>query len=266
MASFGEEIRRERELRGISLREISDATKINLRFLEALEKDDFEHLPGGQFNKGFIRAYANYIGVDAEKMVNSYLLELSKQEEAKKPITPIVPARAEKKGKNWQLMAALIAIAVSVAVIIIFLVIFFMSRSAKENQVEGPQTMKEIVEKSNKKAEQETVGEIAEAKPLSQALQENQPITLMVEVKRRASIRAECDGRELINKTLSRGEKRTLICDNELLLSLSDREAFQISLNGQPLHLPGDLGKNLENLKITKDNLEVLIHGNQKRQ
>jgi cytoskeleton protein RodZ len=80
MSSFGEELRRERELREISLREISEATKISLRYLDALERNDFRHLPGGVFNKGFVRAYAQYIGVDPESMVNAYLLELKSQE------------------------------------------------------------------------------------------------------------------------------------------------------------------------------------------
>ena len=67
MATFGEELRRERELRQISLREVSEATKINMRFLEALERNEFRHLPGGQFTKGFVRAYSQHIGLDAEE-------------------------------------------------------------------------------------------------------------------------------------------------------------------------------------------------------
>src|SRR6266850_102032 len=77
MASFGESLKRERELREISLRQISEATKINLRYLEALEENRFDALPGGLFNKGFIRAYATYIGIDCEATVNSYLHEVS---------------------------------------------------------------------------------------------------------------------------------------------------------------------------------------------
>jgi len=79
MSSFGETLRRERELRQISLREISEATKINLRYLDALERDDFRHLPGGVFNKGFVRAYAQFIGVDPESMVTAYLEEEGRQ-------------------------------------------------------------------------------------------------------------------------------------------------------------------------------------------
>jgi cytoskeletal protein RodZ len=82
MSSFGEELKRERELRQISLREVSEATKISFRYLEALEQNDFTHLPGGVFNKGFVRAYAEYIGIDPEAMVNAYLLEERGQRES----------------------------------------------------------------------------------------------------------------------------------------------------------------------------------------
>ena len=80
MSTFGEDLKRERELRKIPLREISESTKINLRYLEALERNDFEHLPGGVFARGFVRAYAQFIGVDPESMVNAYLLELKAQQ------------------------------------------------------------------------------------------------------------------------------------------------------------------------------------------
>ncbi|MDH3628569.1 MAG: helix-turn-helix domain-containing protein [Acidobacteriota bacterium] len=75
MPSFGEELRRERELRQISLREVAEATKISLRHLEALERNEFRQLPGGVFNRGFVRAYAEFIGVSADDMVNAYLMQ-----------------------------------------------------------------------------------------------------------------------------------------------------------------------------------------------
>jgi cytoskeletal protein RodZ len=82
MASFGERLKRERELREISLRDIADATKINIRYLEALEHNRFEILPGGVFNKGFIRAYARFIGADGEALVEGYLQEMAAREAA----------------------------------------------------------------------------------------------------------------------------------------------------------------------------------------
>jgi cytoskeleton protein RodZ len=73
MGSFGERLRREREMRGVSLDDIAEATKIGTRLLRALEEEHFELLPGGIFNKGFVRAYAKYLGLNEEEMVADYL-------------------------------------------------------------------------------------------------------------------------------------------------------------------------------------------------
>jgi cytoskeleton protein RodZ len=74
MSAFGENLRREREMRGVSLEEISSATKISLRFLEAIEREDFSKLPGGIFSRSFIRSYAKYLGLDEERAVAEYQL------------------------------------------------------------------------------------------------------------------------------------------------------------------------------------------------
>lgn len=74
--TFGEELRRERVIREISLEEISAATKISLRLLTALEASDLSRLPAPTFTRGFIRAYAHHLGIDPEDMVNAYLMDL----------------------------------------------------------------------------------------------------------------------------------------------------------------------------------------------
>ncbi len=74
MPAFGENLRREREMRGVSLEEICSATKISLRFLEAIEREDFSKLPGGIFSRSFIRSYARYLGLDEERVVAEFQL------------------------------------------------------------------------------------------------------------------------------------------------------------------------------------------------
>ena len=74
MGSFGERLKREREMRGVSLDDIAEATKIGTRLLRALEDEQFELLPGGIFNKGFVRAYAKYLGLNEDEAVADYLL------------------------------------------------------------------------------------------------------------------------------------------------------------------------------------------------
>lgn len=60
-------------MRGVSLDDIAEATKIGTRLLRALEDERFELLPGGIFNKGFVRAYAKYLGLSEDEMVADYL-------------------------------------------------------------------------------------------------------------------------------------------------------------------------------------------------
>ena len=73
MPSFGEKLKLEREKHKITLEQISNSTKIGTRMLQALEEDRFNQLPGGIFNKGFVRAYARFVGLDEDQMVADYL-------------------------------------------------------------------------------------------------------------------------------------------------------------------------------------------------
>jgi cytoskeletal protein RodZ len=75
-ASIGEQLRTAREERGIPLREISDETRISIRYLEAIESGDFKRLPGGIFNRSFVRAYARCVGYDEKKAVEAYARSL----------------------------------------------------------------------------------------------------------------------------------------------------------------------------------------------
>ncbi len=70
--TFGESLKREREMRGVTLEEISAATRIAERFLKAIENDQWDQLPGGVFNRGFVRAMARYLGLDEENIVAEY--------------------------------------------------------------------------------------------------------------------------------------------------------------------------------------------------
>ena len=81
MGAFGDRLRREREMRGITLDEITESTKISRRHLEALEGEHFDQLPGGVFNKGFVRAYARFLGIDEDRAVAEYSAASNEQPE-----------------------------------------------------------------------------------------------------------------------------------------------------------------------------------------
>jgi len=73
--TFGQRLKQQREVRGIGLEAVAAATKIGRRHLDALERDDFDSLPGDVFAKGFVRAVAEFIGADPDALVEDYMRE-----------------------------------------------------------------------------------------------------------------------------------------------------------------------------------------------
>lgn len=96
MGAFGEKLRKQREQRGIALDAISNTTKISTRMLRALEDEHFDQLPGGVFNKGFVRAYARQVGLDEEEAVADYLTALRESQIQAQQILPNFRAPASK--------------------------------------------------------------------------------------------------------------------------------------------------------------------------
>lgn len=72
MGEIGEELRTARELRGLSLHEAEEATKIRIKYLAALESEEFHIIPGRVYTIGFLRTYAKFLGIDAEELVSRF--------------------------------------------------------------------------------------------------------------------------------------------------------------------------------------------------
>jgi cytoskeletal protein RodZ len=77
VGKFGDKFRKARERQGIKLEDVSNSTKIGSRMLRAIEEEHFDQLPGGVFNKGFVRAYAKYLGLDEEETITGYVAALN---------------------------------------------------------------------------------------------------------------------------------------------------------------------------------------------
>ena len=72
---FGERLRAARERRGVSLRQIANATKISVAVLDALERNDISRLPGGIFGRAFVRSYASEVGLDPEATIQDFIAQ-----------------------------------------------------------------------------------------------------------------------------------------------------------------------------------------------
>jgi len=97
-------------MRGVSLDEISAATRISTRFLEAIEKDQWDQLPGGVFNRGFIRSIARFLGLDEDSLVAEYALGTASDVHVH-----VTAQRARRMPRNWRpAVAAVFGIALIV--------------------------------------------------------------------------------------------------------------------------------------------------------
>ena len=103
-STFGEHLKREREMRGVSLEEISAATRISVRFLEALENEHWAQLPGGIFNRGFIRSVAKFLGMDEDGLVAEYAMETRER-----PEIAVWTREPVRKRANWVAILGTIA-------------------------------------------------------------------------------------------------------------------------------------------------------------
>jgi len=91
VASIGEQLRLAREGRGIQLRDICEQTRISVHYLEAIEANDYKRLPGGVFNRSFIKAYARHVGYDEREAIEGYMRYLREHGESTDDVstTPI---------------------------------------------------------------------------------------------------------------------------------------------------------------------------------
>jgi cytoskeletal protein RodZ len=111
--SIGEKLRLARETRGIALRDISEQTRISMRYLEAIEADDYRRLPGGIFNRSFIRAYAKHIGYDEQEALEDYATMMHERGESTDEVSNRQPRSlvyTDNGGQRSPLLTVLLAI------------------------------------------------------------------------------------------------------------------------------------------------------------
>lgn len=105
MESLGRYLRRERELRQISLEEIAQTTRIPLRMLQYIEQDQLDLLPGDVFARGFLKSYARSVGIPVDEVLARYGQRESEVESAPAPVAAIAPPE---KGKRFGIAIALV--------------------------------------------------------------------------------------------------------------------------------------------------------------
>jgi cytoskeletal protein RodZ len=224
--NFGERLKREREMREVSIEELTKSTRISTRFLLALENEDWEKLPGGVFGHGFIRTIARYLGLDEESLLSEYDLARSSQSQpaAAKPEERI-PAPPK-----WLPAAAVLAI------LLVLVGLFYAGRygwrrysayragkagAASQAPSQGSATLQGNAQ--------------GNATTLDLSLSTSAPTHVLV----------SADNKLLLDTDLPAGETRHFFANQQFEVTAGDSSAVLLELNGQampPLGAPGASG------------------------
>ncbi|MCC6873120.1 MAG: helix-turn-helix domain-containing protein [Sandaracinaceae bacterium] len=105
MEPLGRFLRREREIKQISLEEIAQTTRVPLRMLQHIEDDQFDLLPGEVFARGFLKSYAASVGLDPVIVLERFGERRANAEAAPAPITAITPPE---RGRRFGIAIALV--------------------------------------------------------------------------------------------------------------------------------------------------------------
>jgi len=212
---FGERLKRERELREVSLDELSKATRISNRFLQALENEEWGKLPGGVFGHGFVRSIARYLGLSEESLLGEY--DLARAEKlpppAAKPEQPI-PSPAK-----WIPAAALLG------GLLVLVLIFYSVRHSWHHV---------------------TTYRAAKQSAASLASSADPPLELSLSTSASTHERTIADDKILLDAEVYAGETLHFTAKHDFDVSATNSSAVLLQLNGRPmapLGLPGTFGR-----------------------
>ncbi len=236
---FGEQLKRERELRGVSLEEVSTATRIAPRFLEALENEQWDKLPGGVFNRGFIRAVARYLGLDEENLVSEYALQTKGRSE--RGVVPDPPVKPE---PIWGRITALVGVILLVLAVVAIAFHYIEPR---------------IAARFHKNSGDHLLPTYASSTPASPAAENDPPtapssrLALRLIPLKAAQISVVVDGKSAYNGYVSVNDTKVFSANSSIEISSTDSDAVSLELNGQPISAAGTPGQPLHRTFTRED-------------
>lgn len=267
-ASFGEQLRVAREARGITLREISEQTRISTRYLEAIESDDYKRLPGGIFNKSFIKAYAKYIGFDEKEALEAYVRTAREQGTSPDDVvsTPYQP-RVYTDGNSRSPLVTLLLTILILAIIslgVYAAMHWYQRREAASASEDGGGGSANTQQADQTGAGQTTPANTTTAPAAGTAPGAASPAgSFTVQIKARGEsvwTRSKVDNGVSSELMLQADETREFKPADRvsILISRSKINALEVSINNRPARVTPEPRGNLAEIVITKENYAQL--------
>lgn len=252
-SGFGDELRLQREMRGITVREISEVTKISVRFLEAIEAEDFAILPAPVFTRGFIREYAKQLGVEADDLVDRYMQIVRRERRIEEAERAEMADRISGKhhfGSRWPmvflLVVGLVSIGVAIGLYSHLGVPWESSATVPVATSPAPASVTDVVAPA--RAEPPAVSTTAaEAAPLRLEIMANEDCYLTMSI----------DGKRVINgEVLHAGDRRTYEAENEIRFeTIGNAGGIRVFLDGRQLAPFGERGEVVKNRVLDRSSI-----------
>ena len=252
---LGQDLRVQRELRGISLREISEATKISVRFLEAIESDDFSILPAPVFTRGFLKEYARQLGLGADEIVDRYMLYVDRRMQAEEREEAEMAARRLGPGASFGGFEAFLLVAL-VVVVVAAVGFFLMSRSGlQEPPAERELNVVLPIVPEEPAAEQET-----ESPPMNPEEASDGRIMLRVSATSDSWVTLFVDGKKVLDETLRAGDERTFEAMEAVrFATIGNAGGLLVSFDDHIIPPFGRTGQVVKNRSFDRNAIEELI-------
>jgi cytoskeletal protein RodZ len=260
--TFGEELRRERIIRDVSLEEISAATKISIRLLTALESSDIARLPAPVYSRGFIRAYSRHLGLDPDEMVNAYLADVAPEKKGE-------IGEAKKGGlRSRFLRGRRAAGTIVVSVTGILLILGLIARPQRRPVTSAPVAPRELAPVSFKNVSVSPGPAVVSAQDRAReeqaraaAVASNAPaldappsgVTMVLEFDQDSWTEIQADGQSVFVGMIRSGVRREFQAREGFRLTLGNAGGVRVTVDGRALEPLGQAGQVVRNLPLPAD-------------
>lgn len=232
---IGEILRTERESKGLSLADIEEKTKIRAKYLQALEEENYDEIPGEAYCMGFLRNYARFLEIDPDPLLYQYRSQAKKADQSP---SPLAVEQNEKKLKEKLAPVRLSTgrktafIGLSVFVILIFSIAFAFFSNRERN---APPTKPPVSQEQNIDRQKTTPPPAIEEK-----------ITMQLVGNQKCWVRVTVDGKVEFEGNLNSGETKKFEAEDSLRVRLGNAGGVDVIYNGKkepPLGAPGQVAE-----------------------
>lgn len=239
-------LRQAREEKGLSYRQLAEATKLSVRAIELLERDCLSGLPDGIYRRSIIRAVAREVGLNPEQL----LAEFTSLHPDDLPTMPSCAIAEPQATTSFNKVLTLVSTVLPLAAGILYFAVPMMRSMIADDPKPSVQQRVDPM-----RAEVLPVGgfkdaTFAEARPV--------PVVVTLTISSRCQLRVVADGNEIVGRTMEQGETLPIELGSELLLLGDNASAVQFSINGQAGRQLGEPGDVLST-RIGRDDYQDLL-------